>query len=108
MQIENSFNCLKHTDYKLEHLKINDIDLKSEEPVMQCGACLDENNNHLKNYILIKKIIDHGSQKIVSKWPPIKDNKIIEELSNMENSVSILDQISDFFDTFSKEVLDKI
>ncbi|KAL4429254.1 hypothetical protein ABPG74_022134 [Tetrahymena malaccensis] len=100
---EQMLKCPKHLGFKIEFIQVNNLPINSEKDILYCCCCQDEDENYQqKNFILIHKLVDEGNQKILSKWPPLNNDKILQSLINeskdQDIQQSLIEQINCFFD----------
>ncbi|KAL4470682.1 hypothetical protein ABPG72_001793 [Tetrahymena utriculariae] len=107
---EQMLKCPKHLGFKLEFIQVNNLPQNCEKDILYCCCCQDEDESYQqKNFILIHKLIDEGNQKILSKWPPLNNDKILHSLINeskdQDIQQSLIQQINCFFDQLIQDFL---
>ncbi|EAR83530.2 zinc carboxypeptidase family protein (macronuclear) [Tetrahymena thermophila SB210] len=107
---EQMLKCPKHLGFKLEFIQVNNLPQNYEKDILYCCCCQDEDESYQqKNFILIHKLIDEGNQKILSKWPPLNNDKILQSLINeskdQDIQSSLIQQINSFFDQLIQDFL---
>ncbi|EAR88693.2 zinc carboxypeptidase family protein (macronuclear) [Tetrahymena thermophila SB210] len=109
-----SIKCNKHPNKNLQFIQVNDILTQpvSTKPLFYCSSCFNH-DLHFKsiNYLMIDQIFQEAETNIIPKWPPVNNYQIISDLIDLTSNQSSLDyvkQITDFFNQFKEEFLNKI
>ncbi|EAR88696.2 zinc carboxypeptidase family protein (macronuclear) [Tetrahymena thermophila SB210] len=109
-----SLKCNKHPNKNLQFIQVNDVLTQpvSNKPLFYCSSCFNH-DLHFKsiNYLMIDQIFQEAETNIIPKWPPVNNYQIISDLIDLNSNQSSLDyvkQITDFFNQFKEEFLNKI
>ncbi|EWS76160.1 zinc carboxypeptidase family protein (macronuclear) [Tetrahymena thermophila SB210] len=109
-----NLKCNKHPNKNLQFIQVNDILTQSisTKPLFYCSSCFNHDLHFQSiNYLMIDQIFQEAETNIIPKWPPVNNYQIISDLIDLTSNQSSLDyvqQITDFFDQFKEEFLNKI
>ncbi|EWS75939.1 hypothetical protein TTHERM_001217221 (macronuclear) [Tetrahymena thermophila SB210] len=112
-QTNNKFlkTCNKHSQNQITFLKV--ISDQRDSSIFYCIDCVNEDLSFKGiDHVLIPQIISQSEKNIIQKWPPVIDYSILEklgnEISNENSSISAIQQINNFFEELKVEITKKI
>ncbi|EAR81647.1 zinc carboxypeptidase family protein (macronuclear) [Tetrahymena thermophila SB210] len=106
-------SCIFHPDKKITFIQVIGVSNQPNANIFLCDQCFDQDLD-LKgvNYMTISQIIEKAEKEFQFKWPPLKDQSLIQMLhlksQNIISADKILQQINSFFANFKDEIIKKI
>ncbi|EAR94727.2 zinc carboxypeptidase family protein (macronuclear) [Tetrahymena thermophila SB210] len=109
-----NLKCPKHFKKDIEFIQIKDVLQQSEaKSLFYCSQCISEDNFFKQqNYIFIDQVLNEGNEKIIQKWPPIKNNEILQTLIDImqysSDQFSYIQQIDSYFINLKNQIMQKL
>ncbi|KAL4453935.1 hypothetical protein ABPG74_003818 [Tetrahymena malaccensis] len=110
---KHMFKCSKHPNSKVKYILVDTLDNSSEQKMFYCDYCVNSDLSFKGiNYLLINEIIQSGSNKIIQKWPPVKNHSILEQLIKVtevsQDESSLMDKIEYSFTQLKDKIVQQI
>ncbi|KAL4506301.1 hypothetical protein ABPG73_017035 [Tetrahymena malaccensis] len=109
-----TLKCHKHQKKDLQFIQVNDVlnQQSQNKELFYCSSCFNHDLEFKSiNYLMIDQILQEAENSIIPKWPPVNNYQIIQDLIDLTSNESELNyekQITNFFDQFKEQILEKI